>query len=106
MSDKQTPKTFKEFLKNDSLTDDQVNALKNLSDYDFAVTFGRYAWLAATEATRVEYDDKIKAMQADIKKRDDLLMKYSMYCACKSITLCTVCWETEKILNQRGEDDR
>ena len=93
MSDKQTLKTFKEWS-------DKVIPLSFTTSPEYRRS--KEAWNAATETTRSEYDDKIKAMQAEIKKRDDLLMKYSMYCACKSITLCTVCWETEKILNQRG----
>lgn len=57
-SDKQTPKTFKSF---EEFQDDYFDNNKvpmNVED----------SWNAATEATRSEYDDKIKAMQAEIDK--------------------------------------
>ena len=57
MSDKQTPKTFEEFIKG-------VGCEKSSWTYEVL----QDGWSVGTEATRSEYDDKIKAMQAEIDK--------------------------------------
>ena len=66
MPDKQTLKTFKEWS-------DKVIPLSFTTSPEYRRS--KEAWNAATEATRAEYDDKIKAMQAEIDKRDTLLTR-------------------------------
>jgi hypothetical protein len=121
MSDKQTPKSFEEKLK--QVAD---KALNNYGGQYFSVV--EYAeskglrfileefWNAATEATRAEYDDKIKAMQAEIDRRDALLSKIlSLFNEIDDARYEEVSWsvfnEMDKLqdkikeLNQRGEDE-
>ena len=113
MSDKQTPKTFEDFLKT--------------TEYECSNC--AEVWNAATEATRTEYDDKIKAMQAEIdkiNKKDKLTkereVRMTEHLACAMAVLKTLNdsteWtdkqkqvlqgfkEGETLLNQRGEDER
>jgi hypothetical protein len=66
MSDKQTPKTF------------ECWSLSNTPESDFEI-YGvdplfENCWNAAVEETRAEYEDKIKAMQVEIDKRDEVII--------------------------------
>ena len=80
MPDKQTYKTFEEFIFLN------IDKLVDISDIKLAINdpekfgenmgdFYREIWNAATETTRSEYDDKIKAMQAEIDNRNILLTR-------------------------------
>ena len=96
--DKQTPKTFEEFIETDDCPID-IDLWRTRSGFILKdemqklVNFiGKYFWNAAVEATRAEYDDKIKAMQAEIDR---------MTIIAKS-TLAVL---TQKELSQRGEDE-
>ena len=133
MSDKQTPKTFEEWLSGKLEIAPSKQDRQNLYDMKDVIELG---WNeraksvseeinAATEATRTEYDDKIKAMQAEIDKRDKLTkerevrmteqLAYVM-AILKTLNDSTE-WtdkqkqvlqgfkEGETLLNQRGEDE-
>lgn len=60
MSDKQTSKTFKEWY---------LTATKD----SFGSVSIELAWNAAVEETRAKYDDKIKAMQAEIDNLKEII---------------------------------
>lgn len=102
MPDNKTPKTFEDWLS------------QAIKDSVGAVSIEE-AWSAATEATRSEYEDKIKAMQAETNKLKNALSdianhntlnggKYNNY---TEAYFGVVDFAKRKLeeLNQRGKDE-
>lgn len=97
MSINKTPKTFEDFY----VLDGKFEMNGTTKSYE-------HTWSAANEVARAEYEDKIKAMQAEI---DDLLRIATWYKAQLSAEGYTMtnrykftCRKLEE-LNQRGEDE-
>lgn len=99
MSDKQTPRGFIEkYASISDMDTSQVISLLDIQDrqdtkYSRVKTCEKL-WNAATKATRAEYDDKIKAMQAEIDKLNRISNKWAQ----RADNLA-------EELNQRGEDE-
>lgn len=78
--------------------------------------YSEESWNAASEATRAEYEEKIKAMQAEIDKRDAAIKEIAPWLAasldgkecveyrdaCNAIMAIDI---QNEDLNQRGEDE-
>ena len=121
--DKQTPKTLQQYIiencprfKKPVFTVDMHLGAEQQYESVIDPIFKNVivqTWNAATEATRAEYDDKIKAMQAEIDKRDYLLKLVLE--DFKNLRLGVIEENDpeinhtteliEKELNQRGEDE-
>lgn len=108
MSDKQAPKAPK------GATESKIP--KTFEEWYLTATkdsFGSVsiedAWNAAVEATRAEYDNKIKAKQAEINRKNRLLEEIGLFIRNKFIkTKEGQDLVTDKIykeLNQRGDKD-
>jgi len=90
MPDKQTPKAFEDFY----IANGKFEMNGTTKSYD-------HTWNAATEATRAECDDKIKAMQAEIDKRDVRIKELER----DRVNRLFKYRDALKELNQRGEDE-
>lgn len=105
MPDNKTPKTFQEVLISFGLK----TTLPELSIPKHLAVFGKMMWNAATEATRLKYEDKIKAMQAEIDGKNRLLGEIGLFIRNKFIKTKEgqdlVTHKIHKELNQRGEDE-
>ena len=100
MSDKQTPKAFKDFLISLNMGIDESFDMSEINQApELSVAF--MFWNAATKATRTEYDDKIKAMQAEIDKRNMRIKELKR----DRVNRLFKYRDTLKELNQRGEDE-
>ena len=87
MSDKQTPKTFEEWRK--------AEYQKPRS----SIVSVEETWNAAVEVTRAEYDDKIKAMQAEIDKLNSEIKHGCIDCASHD---CSEIKRLKEVYDMRG----
>ena len=93
MSDNKTPKTFKGvYAEINCMSLEQVDIILQIQDKQDTkysrVKTCEALWNAASEATRAEYDDKIKAMQAEIDKLNSEIKHGCIDCAlhdCKEV---------------------
>lgn len=118
MSDKpKIYKSFKEFW-----GDDFVHTESGEIITDTVKDYSEQTWNAAVEATRAEYEDKIKSMQVEIDKRDERIKKLlnhldnavPLFVSAKDKmikgtfeqnAIISEILEIKKELNQRGKDE-